>query len=199
VIPYLAARLAAALEEECKRRSYALLPLVLLPALLLVHGMRHPYREYRGVTGFVPLAGVPAFRGLRAAPEKARAVAIYRALQGDLSLRGKRVLVIGPQPWIYFASGGVPTTPMLFMHFDGLPAVDRILADELFRRGEPDYIVVTAGVPIQLHSRLQEWINRGTTFEHLEWPKDFKFRFELLTGYLLGDQLMLLRRTHTPP
>lgn len=199
VLPLLAARLAGCLEAAPPRRSHALLPLVLLPGLMLVHGMRHPYREHPGVSGFVPAAGVPAFRGLRMAPEKARMVATFRALQAAWPLAGRRLLVIGPQPWIYFASRGVPTTPMLFMHFDGIDAVDRMLAERLFQAGDPDFIVVTSVVPVPIHARLQEWIERGSDLAHLALPREFKFRYELLTGYPLADHLVLLRRTPASP
>lgn len=199
VLPLLAARLAGILEVAQARRSYALLPLVLLPGLLLVHGMRHPYREHRGVSGFSPIAGVPTFRGLRAAPEKARMVATFRALQGDWPLARRRVLVIGPQPWIYFASRAVPATPMVFMHFDGIDAVDQMLADRLFQAGDPEFIVVTSVVPVPIHARLQEWMAHGSAFAHLALPPEFKLRYELLTGYALGDHLVLLRRVPASP
>lgn len=199
VLPLLAARLATVLEGARSRRSYALLPLVLLPGLMLVHGMRHPYREHRGVSDFTPITGVPAFRGLRAAPEKARMVTMFRALQGDWPLAGKRVLVIGPQPWIYFVSRGVPATPMVFMHFDGIDAVDQLVAARLFQAGDPDFVVVTSIVPVPIHARLQEWIGRGASLVHLALPPEFKFRYELLTGYALADHLVLLRRVPASP
>lgn len=199
VLPFLIARLAAALEAQRVRHTHVLLPLVLLPALMLVQGMRQPYREERGLAGFAWIEGVPALRGLQTTPDKRQALAVYRTLQGGLDVSGKRLLVIGPQPWIYFASGAVPATPMFFMHFDGIPAVDRILAERLFQAGEPDFVVVTCPVPPELYPPIQEWLGRGSTMVHLPLPQPFKSRYELLTGYILGDSLMLFQKVPAQP
>ena len=199
VLPFLIARLATALEAERARHPHVLLPLVLLPALMLVQGMRQPYREERGLAGFDWIQGVPALRGLQTSPDKRQALAVYRTLQGDLDLTGKRLLVIGPQPWIYFASGAVPATPMFFMHFDGIPAVDRILAERLFQAGEPDFLLVSCPVPPELYPPIQAWVGRGSTMVHLPLPQPFKSRYELLTGYILGDSLMLFQKVPAQP
>jgi len=199
VLPFLIARLAAALEVQRARHASVLLPLVLLPALMVVHGMRKPYREQGGWVGFERIQGVPALRGLQGSPEKRQALEIYRALQGDLDLAGKRLLVIGPQPWIYFASGAAPSTPMFFMHFDGIPEVDRILAARLFQAGEPDFLVVTCAMPPELYVPIDAWLRRGNTMVHLTLPQPFKSRYERMTGYILGDNIMLFRKVPAQP
>lgn len=198
-LPLLACYAGARLEPAWPGRGLAALALVLLPLGLVINGMRHPYREQTGLDDFIPIPGVPAYKGISTSPEKIRALAIYRALETGHDLQGRRVLVIGPQPWIYFASRSVPTTPMLFMHFDGNPKVDQILADRLFIHGEPEFIVVTASMPVPVQQRVLAWLGKDGMLSHIPFPPDFKASYEAQTHYFLGDSMLLMTRKPKAP
>ncbi|MFI5337600.1 MAG: hypothetical protein ACHQ5A_12500, partial [Opitutales bacterium] len=58
----------------------------LLPFLvvsIVLNGMRHPYREERGLTGFASVRAVPAFAGLYTSPTKIEAIKRFRQLDAS--------------------------------------------------------------------------------------------------------------------
>ena len=202
VIPFLvlyAARRIEGLRTGCMPAIVRHGALPLLVVLLLLNGMRHPYREERGVTGFMLVHGVPAFAGLRTSPDKIEAIDRFNQLFALGALKGKRVLVIGPQPWFYFASQSQPTTPMFFMHFSGGAEVDQFVAQHLFRGGEPDAILVTAPVPPPIYARIARWVEQGCTAQVIKLPPELRFFYGHQTGYALPSEIVLLRREPTKP
>ncbi|MFI5338069.1 MAG: hypothetical protein ACHQ5A_14865, partial [Opitutales bacterium] len=162
-------------------------------------GMRHPYREERGLTGFASVRAVPAFAGLYTSPTKIEAIKRFRQLDASGALKGKRILVLGPQPWFYFVTQGQPATPMLFMHFDGSPAADAYLAQHLFRGEGVEAILVTTVLPQPIYDRVAWWIGQGTRARMIRLPPEFHRAYEYQTGYTVADEIVLLLREPKKP
>ncbi len=171
-----------------------------LALLLLAHGVATPYGEQSIRRAFVPVTGVPAFRGIWTSPEKIEAVQRFLPLTAGGALQGRRILVIGPHPWLYFVLGGRPATPVLFMKFDASPEAYEIIAARLFREGPPDVIVLTATyLPRPLAARYQEWCREPYQMAVLTLPADFLLRYEGQTGHAFSPEVYVLSRpTHHP-
>lgn len=169
-------------------------------ALLLLNGALHPYREERLPASFQRITGVPAFAGIHTSPVKIAALQAVQTLTADVRLAGKRVLVAGPHPWIYFAAGGVPTTPMVFMHFSAeRESVYDLVADRMFRTGEPDFVFLTNRVPAAIGRRIREWSARGQSERGVELPAATLRAYHDLTGYGFGGKIYLLSRSEPEP
>ena len=174
------------------------LPVVV--GLVLLNGALHPYGEQRVWNQFVPITGVPAFKGLWTSPVKVEAVKLFQAALGPGALRGKRLLVIGPQPWLYFVLGGQPATPMIFLHYLGKDTAYDLVAQRLFRGGMPDAILVTSPTtPRPIALQLGEWTRQEYISQTIGIPADFNRRFGQQTGFYLSPETILLRRPAVHP
>jgi len=194
VLPFLVMAGAQRSEAGCEGARWALLPWAVLPVLVVINGMRHPYREERGIVGFWAVDGVPAFRGLRASTDKIETIERFRPLLAAGRLQGRRLLVVGPQPWFYFAAQARPATPMVFMHFDGNAAADDLVARRLFHGGDPDAILLTANMPAPIQQRVVAWLEGGATVRSVDLPVEFRQTHEFLTHYPMHSQITLLER-----
>jgi hypothetical protein len=197
VVPFLVLFGARHAEVTLGRSRPALAP-ALLPALvllLLLHGVLHPYMEPPIWGGYRPVRGVPAFRGLWISPTKAEAVDRFRPLAAAAELPGRRLLVIGSQPWFYFACAARPATPMFFMHYAASGQDDAILAERLFRGGPPDAILLTDPVmPPAVAARVMAWMKPGVVARQISLPPEFIRRFQGQTGYIVAETVHLLTR-----
>jgi len=201
VIPFLVLYGARQLDEVTTgpRRAVAAALLPGLVGLLLVGGVLQPYLEQPIWHRFQLMQGVPAYRGIWTSPVKAEAVERFQALAPPGSLRGTRLLVIGPHPWLYFALGGQPATSAVFMHFDSNDAAYRIAADRLFRDGMPDAIMLaTTTMPQPFATKVMEWSERGFSTQTLVLPAEFIQRFKTQMWYEFPTQVYLLRRQPGP-
>jgi hypothetical protein len=194
VLPFLVMAGAQRSEAGCEGARWALLPWAVLPVLVVINGMRHPYREERGIVGFWAVDGVPAFRGLRASTDKIETIERFRPLLAAGRLQGRRLLVVGPQPWFYFAAQARPATPMVFMHFDGNAVADDLVARRLFHGGDPDAILLTANMPAPIQQRVVAWLEGGATVRSVDLPVEFRQTHEFLTHYPMHSQITLLER-----
>jgi hypothetical protein len=197
VVPFLVLFGARHVEATLGRSRPALAP-ALLPALvflLLLHGVLHPYMEPPIWGEFRPVRGVPAFRGLWSSQTKAEAVERFRPLAAAAELPGKRLLVVGSQPWFYFACPAQPATPMFFMHYAVSGQDDAILTERLFRGGPPDVILLTDPVmPPALAARVMDWMKPGVVSRQISLPPEFIRRFQSQTGYIVAETVHLLSR-----
>jgi hypothetical protein len=202
VIPFLVLVLIGRLDHSATGRlplgTAAIAPA--LVALFLINAALHPYAEQKPWHRFFPVTGVPAYRGIWTSPVKIAAVEKLRALAPSGTLQGRRVLVIGPQPWLYFVLGGQPATPMFFMHFDGHDAADRIVADRLFRGGMPDCIVLsTTTLPPPIATPVLAWSRQSFQITKIILPADFVSDFLHQTRYRFSPEVFLLERERVQP
>lgn len=171
-----------------------------LVVTLVGNGAIHPYREQIGWSGFQRVRGVPAFAGIWTSPTKTQALETVRQLSEHGALRGKRVLVAGPHAWIYFASGGEPTTPMFFMHYTAAREEQYAwMAERLFRHGEPNAIFLTNQVPAPIGQKIQEWASRGSQQRSVGIPTGFIRRYQRQMQYDLAGHMFLLTRAPPSP
>ena len=173
----------------------------LLAGLVLANGVRHPYLEQAITEPFHALKNVPAFRGIHTAAVKVEAIErLQTAEGGPTGLRDKRILVVGPQPWIYFALGGQPRTSMLFMHYFGTDAAYVQVAAQLFRHGSPDVIVLTnISMPQPIAAQVAAWVTAGSNVQTLTLPPEFRLRYQRLTGYPVSPQIFVITRQPAVP
>lgn len=135
---------------------------MLVGVLLVANNVLHPYRDRQAWELGRSLDGVPAFRGIAGSEEKRVAVELVQGLAASPALlEGKTLLVVGPQPWAYFALRAVPQTPMLFMHYSGGEAAMRIVADRLSRQARPDRILVMSQPPAEIMAALDGVLRSG--------------------------------------
>ncbi|MDO8542566.1 MAG: hypothetical protein Q7S40_19160 [Opitutaceae bacterium] len=172
----------------------AALTVSILVLLQLVSGAWHPYREEWRSWTFRPVTGVPAFRGIWTSPVKLEAVQWFRQLVPPGAIAGQRLLVTGPQPWLYFIADTQPATPMAYMHFSAGLRVDQFLAANLFRHGEPDAILVPNAVPLPLHAPLGQWMAKGFSIDKVALPTAFASDYQRMIRYDVANEIVLLRR-----
>lgn len=168
-----------------------------LALLLLANGALTPYREQPFWEPFKPIAGVPAFRGIKTSPVKVRAVEIFQQASPWGTLRDKRVLVLGSHPWLYFVLGGEPATPILFMKFDGPTKVYELAVRRLARQEQPHVVLLTEPfTPPPIADWLFKWAEPGVTEKIIQLPNEFTFNFNRQTGGIFAPQVFIL--THPP-
>lgn len=100
-----------------------------------------------------------AFRFVRMTEEKAAAISHIRQVLSDIP-EGKKIMVIGAHPWIYFATNTQPDTDMIFMHSITLPKAFELLASKLASR-RPEYIVLAGQVSFPVLEAFRHIINAG--------------------------------------
>lgn len=168
VLPYLAGLLLKGCATSGSNANGALSTLrpahlvILFGVLLVANNVLHPYREEPIWKLGHSLDGVPAFRGITGSEEKRVAVELVQALADSPALfEGKTLLVVGPQPWVYFSLKAMPQTPMLFMHYSGGEAAMRIVADRLTRQARPDRILVMSQPPAEIMVALDRILHSG--------------------------------------
>lgn len=171
-----------------------------LALLLLVNGISTPYGEQSIRQAFHPVQGVPAFRGIRTSATKIEAVERFLPLTAGGAMQGRRILMLGPHPWLYFVLGGQPATSVLFMKFDGLPQAYELAAARLFRAGPPDVIVLTTTTLARpIGARYQEWTNQPYHTAVVPLPADFILRYRGQTGYTFNPEVYVLSRPSPHP
>ncbi len=201
VLPFLALCVAQQVADRTAGRLPALLAVSVGPAAavaLLLNGATHPYRDQRGFAGFGPVEGIPAFAGLLLSPTKLETVQRLRELTPPQSWRGRRLFVAGPHPWLYFATGATPATCMFFLHFTADPDKEDIydlIAERMFKDGEPDAVILTNQVPPAIGRRILQWAEAGKSEHGVLLPVGFIRRHRREMEYEFGGQLILLTRT----
>lgn len=110
---------------------------------LIYLSLGNPYREHPIYKLNSFIEGVPAFKGIYTTSIKNNMVnhIIEMAKENDIEPESS-MLVVGPNPWIYFATKATPKTPMFYMHFSGSGGVYEFLEKRL--EGEaPDWVIYT--------------------------------------------------------
>jgi hypothetical protein len=171
----------------------------LIAAALLLAAVLRPYREQRIWHRFERIRGVPAFAGIWTSPVKKQAVDTILRLAAHSGLNGKRLLVAGPHPWIYFVAQAEPNTPMFFMHYPGMKVVHDTVAERLFHRGAPEVVIVPSAIPHVVQTRIAEWTAAGCTAETVALPEDLKQRYWKLVGYDFAPEIIVLSRPPRQP
>lgn len=200
VVPFLVLGLAHEFENAAPNRpaAWAVAPPA-IALLLLVNGVVHPYREAPAWTRFERAMGVPAFAGLWTSPVKVRAIQTFQRFFDHASLRGHRVLIVGPHPWIYFAARATPATSMYFFHFAGPPLAYEIVAARLFQGGEPDMVLVTNATPTVVYDRVMAWARPGTIAQTFALPADFIRDYRRQIDFDFSPEVYLLSRPPRQP
>lgn len=172
-LPYLAGLLLkGCATDSCDRNKAGTLRpvhfVVFVGVLLVANNVLHPYRDEPVWRLGHSMDGVPAFRGIIGSEEKRVAIELIQGLASARApLEGKTLLVVGPQPWVYFALGAIPKTPMLFMHYSGGVAATDIVADRLSSQERPDRILVVSRPPAEIMAALDNVIRSGYRCEAL--------------------------------
>lgn len=164
VLPYLVGYLlrvrAASTTTQKKYPDTRWLPRIMLVSTwaLAINCIWHPYREELPWRLGYSLNEAPAFKGIYSSREKQRALQLLRRslLEAHVPLdhKDRTLMVVGPQPWMYFAAGLQPKTPMVFMHYSGEEVAHQIVARRMFRLGLPDYIVLTGEPSVTIRAAL---------------------------------------------
>ena len=91
----------------------------------------------------------PVFANIRMTQNKADAIDAIKTLLSDVP-DNSRVMILGSQPWIYFAINSRPDTDMIFMHNMGGPSQGMVAKRLLLRHPEYVIIVGLSTLPIRL-------------------------------------------------
>lgn len=159
--PFLAALALSPSPKPLRLRSSAgwIVSVSVLIAMI-AHWAGNPYRDGTLLQQHVYVTDAPAFRGLAMTQAKADAIREARTTLGDIPARS-RVMVLGAQPWLYFATDTQPDTDMIFMHSAGRPAAFELLSARLAAR-RPDFIVAAAAVPPAVRLAFEALARNGT-------------------------------------
>lgn len=98
-----------------------------------------PYRDQHIWNHNIKNSSNTVFNGLYLSKEKSDSIASVQTLFLN-KFYNKKLLIVGAQPWIYFALNSIPDTDMIFMHFSGNKTAYSILAEKLGKR-TPDAIL----------------------------------------------------------
>ena len=132
------------IEPEEKPEQIGIIGLGLISFLLLVYlSLGHPYREspvYK-LNSFI--SDVPMFKGIYTSSVKNELVSSVIDMVEDNNIEpNSSMLVVGPNPWIYFVAKANPVTPMFYMHFSGSGRVYEFLENRL-EGTKPDWVLYT--------------------------------------------------------
>lgn len=164
-----------------------------LTFLLVINGTLHPYREQNCWNHFEPIDGVPAFQGIRSSAIKIEALKRFTQTPASAELRGKRILVAGPHPWLYFALGGEPATAMFFMHLSGQEIAYELIAARLGQGNPPDAILLTSTtLPRSIAARIDQWRGQDYATQTISLPPEFIQGYLRQTGYDISKETILL-------
>lgn len=197
VLPYLGGLLlkgsaASSPLPACGEHDARPLQFILVFGLLLViNNILHPYRDEPAWRLGYSLDHVPVFRGITASEEKHTATKLIQAVAGPAASPGQSLMVIGPQPWVYFALMAEPRTPMLFMHFSGGQAASRIIASRLTGQTRPDHILVMSQPPVGILAALAGVLGDGYQCETVtvNFPQRDAVKVMEQFGFVPGMQM----------
>jgi hypothetical protein len=130
-----------------------------LVAVLVTLFLANPYRDERLWHQTGRAENAPAFRGLFLTPAKVAAIGEARRVLWDVP-SGSRVMIVGAQPWLYFATTTFPDTDMAFMHSYGQPEAYRLVAARLSAR-HPDYVIIAADAPDVVRRAVENEVRSG--------------------------------------
>ncbi len=112
--------------------------------VLVFFSLGHPYRE-----GYIYkldsiIYDVPAFKGIFTSHVKHELISTAVGMVNENNIEpNSSVLVVGPNPWLYFALRAKPVTPMFYMHFSGSGKVYELIEDRLVGQ-RPDWVLYTS-------------------------------------------------------
>ena len=164
-----------------------------LYALIVLLITAHPYRDALFWNLFPSSSNVPAFNGVFISSEKNDSIIWAHNELTDIRER-QDLLVIGPQPWIYFVTETNMDTDMVFMHFRGQDRAFQILADNLSSR-RPDYILITANeMPASIRKILDRVItNNKYDCHHKNFDSTFNEKLIEQTDYEISNKVVLCK------
>lgn len=199
-LPYLVGLLlkgGVTSDNNVNETAYTLRPphLAMFVGILLVaNNVLHPYRDEPVWKLDYSLDSVPAFRGITGSEEKRVAVELLQGLiDSPDMLSGKTLLVVGPQPWAYFALMAVPRTPMLFMHYSGGTVATRIVADRLSHQVRPDFILFMSQPPAEIMAALNRVLDSGYMCEMVAPNIPVGVTGKTMEKYGLGSEMKMCR------
>jgi hypothetical protein len=110
---------------------------------LLINILSHPYRDKNIFNTLHKIPNIYAYEYIHISKTKFLAI---QEIRKNISIsENKKLLVLGPHPWIYFALNSRPDTPHFFNHFSGLNE-EKIKKLKTFIENKinlisPDYII----------------------------------------------------------
>ena len=130
-------------EKDKKKELYFSLFGIIIFFGLLINILSHPYRDKNIFNTFHKIPNVYAFENIYISKTKFLAI---QEIRKNISIsENKKLLVLGPHPWIYFALNARPDTPHFFNHFYGLneekTKILKTFIQSKINLISPDYII----------------------------------------------------------
>jgi hypothetical protein len=130
-------------EKDKKKELYFSLFGIIIFFGLLINILSHPYRDKNIFNKFYKTSNVYAFENIYISKTKFLAI---QEIRKNISIsENKKLLVLGPHPWIYFALNASPDTPHFFNHFYGLneekTKILKTFIQNKINLISPDYII----------------------------------------------------------
>lgn len=130
-------------EKDKKKELYFSLFGIIIFFGLLINILSHPYRDKNIFNTLHKIPNVYAFENIYISKTKFLAI---QEIRKNISIsENKKLLVLGPHPWIYFALNARPDTPHFFNHFYGLneekTKILKIFIQSKINLISPDYII----------------------------------------------------------
>jgi hypothetical protein len=105
-------------EKDKKKELYFSLFGIIIFFGILINILSHPYRDKNIFNTSHKIPGIYAYENIHISKTKFLAI---QEIRKNISIsENKKLLVLGPHPWIYFALNARPETPHFFNHFSGL-------------------------------------------------------------------------------
>ena len=140
---YLATSSVIEEEKDKKKELYFSLYGIIIFFGLLINILSNPYRDKNIFNTLHKIPNIYAFENIYISKTKFLAI---QEIRKNISIsENKKLLVLGPHPWIYFALNARPDTPYFFNHFSGIKG-DKAQKLKKFIQNKinlisPDYII----------------------------------------------------------
>ena len=133
---------------------------------------------------------IPWFKGIFISDTKESILEIVNFK--NLEIDKNKVLVIGPNPWLYPSLNVVPETPMFFMHFTGSPLAEEEIINRIIN-SRPDCIIVT-GLPNNKKRIKDKLLNEYKLIKSYKIPNDLSEDYFKETDYSLKEIIVYGKR-----
>jgi len=134
------------------------------------HFVCHPYFDDRILELKYSVENTPAFKYIKTS-KRVKVMCESFSSSYKETLKNKKVMVVGEDPWIYFVTGCTPESCMLFFHYY-CDDKGHLLRAKAMMSKDPDIIVYSRSAPESIDNSIKKLLLRG--YREMPMSADFK-------------------------
>jgi hypothetical protein len=180
------------INSEKKITLINLMGLIILLSLT-INILSHPYRDQNFLNKFSTIKNIPIFKNTYISLEKK---SLIEEVQKKIIVeKNKDLLIIGPNPWIYFVLKSEINSPNIYMHFGVNKKKTRDYENFLLENiNKPDYILISSR---NFSKYLKENLNQELmkySCNDINIDKNLITKVTNQTGALMNENMTLCKR-----